>query len=96
MSYWSQSYDEQNYKQTQIFWLPDDIDIIDGSQAAVREAFVALEKEANKVGLKINESKTKYMIAAENDRTIRDVGQKWLLATKLLKSSKNLCIRNPW
>jgi hypothetical protein len=31
-----------------------------------------LEKETNRVGLKINESKTKYMIAAGNERTIRD------------------------
>jgi hypothetical protein len=34
-----------------------------------------LEREAAKEGLKINEQKTKYMIAARNDRTIRDVGQ---------------------
>jgi hypothetical protein len=34
-----------------------------------------LEREAAKVGLKINEQKTIYMIAARNDRTIRDVGQ---------------------
>jgi hypothetical protein len=33
-----------------------------------------LEREAAKVGLKINEQKTKYMIVAQNDRTIRDVG----------------------
>jgi hypothetical protein len=31
-----------------------------------------LERAANKVGLKINESKTKYMIAAENERTVFD------------------------
>jgi hypothetical protein len=34
-----------------------------------------LERETAKVGFKINEQKTKYMIAARNDRTIRDVGQ---------------------
>jgi hypothetical protein len=34
-----------------------------------------LEREAAKVGLKINEQKTKYMIAARNDRTIDDVVQ---------------------
>jgi hypothetical protein len=34
-----------------------------------------LEREANKVRLKINESKIKYMIAAGNSRTVRDVGQ---------------------
>jgi hypothetical protein len=37
--------------------------------------YLALEGEAAKVGLKINEQKTKYMIAARNDRTIHDVGQ---------------------
>jgi hypothetical protein len=34
-----------------------------------------LEGEAAKVGLKINEQKTKYMISARNDSTIRDMGQ---------------------
>jgi hypothetical protein len=33
-----------------------------------------LERETAKVGLKINEQKRKYMIAAGNDRKIRDVG----------------------
>jgi hypothetical protein len=43
---------------------PDDIDIVDRSQSAVRDAYLALEREAAKVVLKINEQKTKYMIAA--------------------------------
>jgi hypothetical protein len=34
-----------------------------------------LKVEAAKVGLKINEQKTKYIIAARNDTMIRDVGQ---------------------
>jgi hypothetical protein len=46
------------------------------SQSAVRDANLALERKAVKVGLKINEQKAKYMIAARNDRTIRDVGEK--------------------
>jgi hypothetical protein len=41
-----------------------------------------LEIEAAKVGLKINEKKTKYMIAAWNDRTIRDVGQSMAIGDK--------------
>jgi hypothetical protein len=41
-----------------------------------------LEGEAAKVGLKINEQKTKYMIAAWNDRTIRDVGQSVAIGDK--------------
>jgi hypothetical protein len=54
-------------KQTQMLGYLDDIDIIGRSQAAVREPFLALAKDANKVGLKINESKTKYKIAARRD-----------------------------
>jgi hypothetical protein len=76
MSCWKSSYDEQTYKkpaqsnnkETQLLAYADDIDIVDRSQSAVRDAYLALEGEAAKVGLKINEQWTKYMIAARNDR----------------------------
>jgi hypothetical protein len=42
----------------------------------------ALEGEAAKVGLKINEEMTKYMIVARNDRTIRGVGQSVTIGDK--------------
>jgi hypothetical protein len=58
-------------KQTQLFAYADDISIVGRSLEAVRDAYLALEAEAAKVGLKINEQKTKYMIAAGN-RTILD------------------------
>jgi hypothetical protein len=41
-----------------------------------------LEGEAAKVGLKINEQKTKYMIAARNDTTLGDVGQSVVIGDK--------------
>jgi hypothetical protein len=41
-----------------------------------------LEREEAIVGLKINEQKTKYMIAAQNDRTICDVGQSVAIGDK--------------
>jgi hypothetical protein len=69
------------------------------SQAAVREAFLALEREANKTGLKINESKTN-MIAAGNERTIHDVGQSVVFGDKTFELVKefvylgSLVIRN--
>jgi hypothetical protein len=47
-----------------------------------------LEIEAAKVGLKINEQKTKYMIAAWNDRTIRDVGQSMAIGDKCFEVVK--------
>jgi hypothetical protein len=62
-------------KETQLLAYADDIDIVGRSQSAVWNAYLALEGEAAKVGLKIIEQKTKFMIAARNDRTIRDVGQ---------------------
>jgi hypothetical protein len=57
------------YKETQLLAYADDIDIVGRSQSAVWDAYLALEGEAAKVGLKINEQKTKYMISARNDRT---------------------------
>jgi hypothetical protein len=62
-------------KETQLLAYADDIDIVGRSQSAVRDAYLELEGESAKVGLNINEQKTKYMMAARNDRTIRDVGQ---------------------
>jgi hypothetical protein len=73
------SYDEQ---------YTDDIDIVGRSQSAVRDAYLALEREAAKVGLKINEQNSKYMIAARNDRTIRDVGQRVAIGDKLFEVIK--------
>jgi hypothetical protein len=60
----------------------DDIDIVGRSQSAVRDAYLALEREAAQVGLKINEQKTKYMNSAGNDRKIRDVGQSVAIGDK--------------
>jgi hypothetical protein len=51
-------------KETQLLAFADDIVIVGRSQSAVRDAYLALEREAAKVGLKINEQKIKYMIAA--------------------------------
>jgi hypothetical protein len=60
----------------------DDIDIIGRSQSAVRDSYLALEREPAKVGLKINEQKTECMIGARNDRKIRDVGQRVAIGDK--------------
>jgi hypothetical protein len=83
MSCWKLSYDDQTYKEPvqsttkkhNYLHNADDIDIVSRSQSAVRNAYLALEGEAAKVGLKMNEQKTKYMIATRSNRTIRDVVQ---------------------
>jgi hypothetical protein len=69
-------------KETQLLAYADDIGIVDRSQSAVRDAYLALEGEAARGGLKINEQKTKYMIAARNDTTIRDVVQSVAIGDK--------------
>jgi hypothetical protein len=69
-------------KETQLLAYADDIDIVGRSQSAVRDAYLALEKEAVKEGLKINKQKTKYMIAVRNDRMSRDVRQSVAIGDK--------------
>jgi hypothetical protein len=73
-------------KDTLLLAYADDIDIVGRSQLAVRDAYLALEREAAKVWWKINEQKTKYMIAARNNSTIRDVGQSVVIGDKHLGS----------
>jgi len=53
-------------RSVQLLAYADDIDIIGRSVASVRETFTALEREANRVGLIVNENKTKFMIAGSN------------------------------
>jgi hypothetical protein len=55
-------------KETQLLAYADDIDIVGRSQSAVRDAYVALEIEAAKVRLKINEQKTKYITPGRNSQ----------------------------
>jgi hypothetical protein len=69
-------------KEAQLLAYADDIDIVRRSQSAIWDAYLSLEGEAAKVGLKINEQKTKYMIAARNDGTIHDVGQSVTIGDK--------------
>jgi hypothetical protein len=48
-------------KETQLLTNADDIDIVGQNQSAVRNAYLALEVEAAKVGLKINEQDKIYI-----------------------------------
>jgi hypothetical protein len=49
---------------------------------------VQIQNETNKVGLKINESKTKYMIGAGKEKAIRDVGQSMTFGDKIFEVVK--------
>ena len=52
------------YKGVQLLAYADDIDIIGRTKRDVTAAFTAIEKESAKVGLAVNEGKTKYMLPA--------------------------------
>jgi len=52
----------------QLLGYADDIDVVGRNMGAVKEAFLLLEREASEMGLKVNEEKTKYMIAPQNNR----------------------------
>jgi hypothetical protein len=55
------------YKSVQIFACADDIDIVGQSQAAMKEAFISLEKVAKEMNLHVNQEKTKYMPVTKKD-----------------------------
>jgi hypothetical protein len=50
------------HKSPQILAYADDVDIVARTKAALIEAFSALGKSAKKMGLKINQEETKFML----------------------------------
>jgi len=58
------------YKSVHKVGYADDINLIGRSLTAVKEVFEDLNKEGKKVGLKINESKTKVLIQANTSRQV--------------------------
>ena len=51
------------YKSVQLFAYADDIDIIGRTMQDITAGFSAIERESTKVGLAVNEGKTKYMLS---------------------------------
>ena len=49
----------------------DDVDIIGRTEADIKKTFIALNEAAVKMGLQVNEEKTKYMICNENKKKIQ-------------------------
>ena len=58
----------------QIVAFADDVDIVGRTEAAVKEMYLVLKGEAEKVGLTVNEQKTKYMSTKGDDRCYFIVG----------------------
>ncbi|XP_067644845.1 uncharacterized protein [Eurosta solidaginis] len=55
------------YKSVQLLAYADDIDIIGLNTRAVSSAYSKLEKEAVKMGLMVNEDKTKYLLSSNKE-----------------------------
>ena len=54
------------YRSLQFLGFADDIDIIGRTTAKVREAYTRLKREAARIGLRINTTKTKYLLAGDH------------------------------
>lgn len=61
-------------KSSQILGYADDIDIIGRRKADVENSFLEIEKAAGVMGLKVNASKTKYMLATRNYSSHQNFG----------------------
>lgn len=55
-------------KSSQLLGYADDLDIMGRSMEAVTEKFVALDRKGTDLGLKINDTKTEYMIISPSNR----------------------------
>jgi hypothetical protein len=61
-------------KSIQLLAFADDIDIVARNIRAVKDAYLKLEKEANRMGLRVNEEKTKFLMVCPSERTKNLVG----------------------
>jgi sorting nexin-29 len=61
------------YKSVQILTYADDIDIISRSPKSLQEATTALDRAARRMGLDINQAKTKYMICGTKKKYVENV-----------------------
>ena len=59
------------YESVQILTYADDIEIIGKSPKSLQEATIALDRAARRMGLEINQAKTKYMICGTKMNTLR-------------------------
>jgi endonuclease/exonuclease/phosphatase family metal-dependent hydrolase len=62
-------------KSVQILGFADDIDLVGWTKEDINEAFQGLEREARQLGLKVNETKTKYMLTTKQESLRQRIGQ---------------------
>ena len=61
------------YKSVQILAYADDIDIISRSPKSLQEATIVLDRAARRMGMELNQAKTKYMICGTKKKYVENV-----------------------
>jgi len=61
------------YKSVQVLAYADDVDIISRTPKYLQEATVALDRAARRMGLEINQAKTKYMICGTKKKYVENI-----------------------
>ena len=61
-------------KSIQLLGFADDVDIVGRNIRSITDAYSRMEREANKIGLRVNEDKTKFLMVAASERTRNLVG----------------------
>lgn len=61
------------YKSVQLLACADDTDIIAGSQPSLKEDFLRPEGAATRMGLRVNQRDTNYMITSQNAKQSENI-----------------------
>ena len=69
-------------KSTQLLGFADDVDIVGRNIRSITDAYSRMEREANKIGLRVNEDKTKLLMVAASERTRNIVGSRLVIGDK--------------
>jgi Reverse transcriptase (RNA-dependent DNA polymerase) len=75
-------------KSTQMLGFADDIDIIGRNTRVVKDTYSKLEREANRIGLHVNEEKTKFPMMCPSQQTKNLVGSHLEIGDKFFKMVK--------
>jgi sorting nexin-29 len=78
-------------KSTQLLGFADDVDIVGRNIRSITDAYSKMEREANKIGLYVNEEKTKLLMVAASERTKNFVGSHLKIGDKNFEVVNEFC-----
>ena len=76
-------------KSSQILGYADDLDVIGRTTKDVADNFLAIERAAEDVGLKINEDKTKYLLSSRRENSHNRIGQNISIGNHRFEAVRN-------